>query len=78
MNVTRDSVPASGFLNINKGPGLTSTDVVRRVKRLTGQRKVGHGGTLDPDATGVLPVCLGVATRFVEAIIDGGKLYSIT
>ncbi|MBI2966109.1 MAG: tRNA pseudouridine(55) synthase TruB [Chloroflexi bacterium] len=84
MNVTsgsgpsRDSGAVGGFLNINKGPGLTSTDVVRRVKRLTGQRKVGHGGTLDPDATGVLPVCLGIATRFVEAIIDGGKSYSVT
>jgi tRNA pseudouridine55 synthase len=84
MNVTPDNGPprdngaVSGFLNINKGPGLTSTDVVRRVKRLTLQRKVGHGGTLDPDATGVLPVCLGVATRFVEAIINGGKSYSMT
>lgn len=69
---------ASGFLNINKDPGLTSTGVVRRVKRLTGQRKVGHAGTLDPDATGVLPICLGRATRFVEAIVDGGKVYSMT
>lgn len=78
MNATPGSAPASGFLNINKEGGLTSTDVVRRVKRLTGQRKVGHGGTLDPDATGVLPVCLGIATRFVEAIIEGGKSYSMT
>lgn len=68
----------SGFLNINKEPGLTSTGVVRRVKRLTAQRKVGHAGTLDPDAAGVLPVCLGRATRFAEAVVNAGKVYSMT
>lgn len=72
-------VPAvSGYLNINKPPGWTSTDVVRRVKRLTGIKKVGHGGTLDPIATGVLPVCLGAATRFADAVLLGTKAYLIT
>jgi len=66
---------ASGFLNVNKDRGVTSTDVVRQVKRLTVQRKVGHCGTLDPDATGVLPVCIGRATRFVEAVVNAGKDY---
>ena len=53
----------SGILNLNKPSGMTSHDVVQRVRRLTGQRKVGHAGTLDPMATGVLLICLGQATR---------------
>ncbi len=69
---------AGGFLNINKPAGWTSTDVVRRVKRLTGVKKVGHGGTLDPIATGVLPVCLGAATRFADAVLLGTKAYLLT
>ncbi len=67
-----------GFLNIRKEPGWTSTDVVRRVKRLTGVKKVGHGGTLDPIGGGVLPVCLGAATRFAESILLGTKAYTVT
>jgi tRNA pseudouridine55 synthase len=67
----------SGFLNVNKDRGATSTGVVRHVRRLTGQRKVGHCGTLDPDATGVLPICVGYATRFAEAVVNAGKAYSI-
>ena len=53
-------------------------DVVRRLKPLTGQRKIGHGGTLDPDASGVLPVCIGRATRFINYVVDGNKQYSMT
>ncbi|MBM4433239.1 MAG: tRNA pseudouridine(55) synthase TruB, partial [Chloroflexi bacterium] len=53
-----------GILNINKPAGRTSYSIVAMVKRLSGERRVGHAGTLDPDATGVLPVCLGRATRF--------------
>ncbi|OGO07676.1 MAG: tRNA pseudouridine(55) synthase TruB [Chloroflexi bacterium RBG_13_57_8] len=64
-----------GILNINKPPGITSFGVVARVKRLTGERRVGHAGTLDPTASGVLPVCLGNATRIVEFLIDSGKTY---
>ena len=67
-----------GFLNINKEPGWTSTDVVRRVKRLTGVKKVGHGGTLDPIGSGVLPICLGAATRFAETVLLGTKAYRVT
>ena len=65
----------SGFLNIIKPPGITSFGVVARVKELTGERRVGHGGTLDPDATGVLPVALGQATRLIEYFADATKLY---
>jgi tRNA pseudouridine55 synthase len=68
----------SGFLNINKVPGMTSMDVLRTLKRLTGQAKVGHGGTLDPDAAGVLPVCMGRATRFIDLVVDGHKQYTMT
>ena len=67
-----------GFLNINKPAGMTSMDVIRIVRRLTGQRKVGHGGTLDPDATGVLPVCIGRATRFIDRFVQGRKVYEAT
>jgi len=64
-----------GILNINKPPGKTSFGVVAMVKRLSGERRVGHSGTLDPDATGVLPVCLGRATRIVEFLVDTTKIY---
>ena len=55
-----------GILNVRKPAGPTSHDVVDQVRRLFGQKRVGHAGTLDPMATGVLVVCLGKATRIVE------------
>jgi tRNA pseudouridine55 synthase len=64
-----------GILNINKSAGMTSFRVVAIVKRLTGEKHAGHAGTLDPDATGVLPVCLGKATRVVEFMMDNHKTY---
>ncbi len=64
-----------GLLAVDKPSGITSMDVVRRIKRASGLKKVGHGGTLDPIATGVIPVCLGRATRMMEYLIDGGKEY---
>ncbi len=64
-----------GILNINKPAGITSFGAVAQVKRLTGERHAGHAGTLDPDATGVLPVCLGKATRLVEFFMDSRKVY---
>ena len=64
-----------GILNIHKPYGMTSMDVVRRVKRAVRQRRVGHGGTLDPIATGVLPVFLGQATRLMEHVVGSGKAY---
>jgi tRNA pseudouridine55 synthase len=64
-----------GILNIDKPAGKTSYGVVAVVKRLSGERRVGHAGTLDPAATGVLPVCLGQGTRFVEFLMDTTKAY---
>ena len=78
MTATPMPEPVHGFLNINKERGDASTGVVRGVKRITGCRKVGHGGTLDPAATGVLPICLGQATRFADAVLLGSKVYSMT
>lgn len=65
----------SGILNVNKPGGMTSHDVVMYVRRLTGQRRVGHAGTLDPMATGVLLLCLGQATRVAEYLTAGRKRY---
>lgn len=65
----------AGVLNVDKPSGLTSHDVVARVRRLAGQRRVGHAGTLDPLATGVLVVCLGAATRLAEYLADTDKEY---
>ncbi len=62
-------------MNLDKPKGWTSHDVVARVRRLTGVRRVGHAGTLDPLATGVLLVCLGRATRIVEYLMAGRKRY---
>lgn len=67
-----------GILNLNKPRGLASFAVVKRVKQLTGVKRVGHAGTLDPIAEGVLPVCLGRATRVVEYLIDQPKTYLTT
>ena len=65
----------NGILNIDKPRGMTSYRVVALVKRLSGERRVGHAGTLDPLATGVLPVCLGQATRVVEFLVAARKTY---
>lgn len=64
-----------GLLVIDKPAGPTSHDVVQRVRRLLGTRRVGHGGTLDPDATGVLLVAAGRATRFLPYLSAGRKVY---
>ena len=64
-----------GILNINKPCGKTSFSMVAMVKRLTGERRVGHAGTLDPIATGVLPICLGQGTRVIEFLVDATKTY---
>ena len=67
-----------GVLVVDKPAGMTSHDVVAVVRRAAGQRKVGHTGTLDPDATGVLVVCLGRATRLVRFLQSGTKTYAAT
>ena len=65
----------NGILNIYKEKGYTSHDVVARLRRIAGQKKIGHTGTLDPDAEGVLPVCLGRATRICDMLTDRDKTY---
>ncbi len=70
--------PLNGWLIIDKPPGLTSTDVVNRVRRGFNAQKAGHGGTLDPLATGVLPIAFGAATKTVPYVMDGTKLYHFT
>ena len=70
--------PLDGWLIIDKPAGMTSTDVVNRVKRLFDAQKAGHGGTLDPLATGLLPVAFGAATKTVPYVMDGTKLYHFT
>lgn len=67
-----------GILNINKPAGMTSHDVVRDLRRLLGIKKIGHTGTLDPMATGVLPICIGKATRITEYTDLDFKKYRCT
>ena len=64
-----------GVLNIYKEAGFTSHDVVAKLRGIVKQKKIGHTGTLDPDATGVLPVCLGKATRLCDMLTDETKTY---
>ncbi len=68
----------TGILNLDKPAGWTSHDVVAKVRRLLGQKSVGHAGTLDPLATGVLLVCVGQATRVTEYLMTGRKIYRAT
>ena len=65
----------NGFLNILKPPGMTSAAVVAMVRRATGEKRVGHAGTLDPEATGILPVMIGKAARLFDYLVDKEKEY---
>lgn len=65
----------NGVVNVRKEKGMTSFAVVARLRHVFGQKKIGHTGTLDPDAEGVLPICLGKATRLVETLTGGTKTY---
>ncbi|MEX2329076.1 MAG: tRNA pseudouridine(55) synthase TruB [Nitriliruptoraceae bacterium] len=76
MANSRSDVDLGGVLVVDKPRGMTSHDVVDEVRRLTGLRRVGHTGTLDPSATGVLVVCLGRATRLVQFLQAGRKTYA--
>lgn len=66
-----------GILNINKPTGMSSFDVVRVVKKVAKTKKVGHTGTLDPEASGVLPICIGRATKLVDYIMSDYKIYEV-
>lgn len=67
----------SGVLNVDKPEGMTSHDVVDKIRRSAGMKKIGHTGTLDPMATGVLPLCLGKATRIVQYLQADDKQYDV-
>ncbi len=67
-----------GFLLVDKAGGMTSHDVVRKIRRRFGTKKVGHAGTLDPMATGVLVLGMGNATRLLKYVVDGTKGYDAT
>ncbi|TCS65061.1 tRNA pseudouridine(55) synthase TruB [Varunaivibrio sulfuroxidans] len=74
----RKGIPIHGWLIVDKPAGISSNAVVGRVRRCTGAAKVGHGGTLDPLATGILPLALGEATKTVSYVMDGAKGYRFT
>ncbi len=65
----------NGVINVYKEKGMTSFSVVYKIRKITGEKKVGHTGTLDPDAFGVLPVCIGKATKLVDFLMDTDKQY---
>jgi tRNA pseudouridine55 synthase len=74
----RQGLPVHGWLILDKPQGMNSTQAVARVKRLFEADKAGHAGTLDPLATGVLPIALGEATKTVPFVVDGSKQYRFT
>jgi tRNA pseudouridine55 synthase len=78
MGRKRRGIPIHGWLNIDKPVGMTSATVVAAVRRITQAQKGGHAGTLDPFATGVLPIALGEATKTVPYIVDDFKEYVFT
>src|SRR6056297_2416821 len=65
----------NGVVNVLKPTGMTSHDVVNKIRKLTKQKKVGHTGTLDPDVSGVLPICVGKGTRISSFLMEGNKKY---
>jgi tRNA pseudouridine55 synthase len=74
----RRGLPVNGWIVLDKPSGMTSTHAVALVKRLTNAAKAGHAGTLDPLATGVLPIALGEATKTMAFVMDAGKRYRFT
>lgn len=78
MSAKRWTRPVHGWLVVDKPKGMTSAAVISVIRRLTGAAKAGHGGTLDPLATGVLPVAFGEATKTVSYAMDGSKVYRFT
>src|SRR5690606_13807196 len=70
--------PVSGWLVFDKPVGMGSTEAVAKIKRLFGAEKAGHAGTLDPLASGMLPIALGEATKTVPYVMDGDKVYRFT
>lgn len=77
MSNTTKTSNINGVLNVFKNKGMSSFDVVRKIKFLANEKKVGHTGTLDPEATGVLPVCIGKATKTIDYIMNSNKGYEV-
>ena len=67
----------NGVINVYKEPGYTSHDVVAKLRGILKQKKIGHMGTLDPNAVGVLPVCLGKATKLCNLLSEKDKTYNV-
>jgi len=67
----------NGIINVFKPTGITSFDVVRTIRKISNVKKVGHAGTLDPEASGVLPVCIGKATKAIDYIMGDFKIYEV-
>lgn len=74
----RKGRPVHGWVIVDKPLGLTSTQCLAKVRRLTQAAKAGHGGTLDPLASGILPIALGEATKTVAYVMGSGKTYRFT
>ena len=75
MGRARRGRKVNGVLVLNKSAGMTSNDAVQQAKRIFAAQKVGHTGSLDPLATGVLPLCFGEATKFSQYLLDADKKY---
>lgn len=68
----------NGVVNVIKNTGMTSFDVVAKVRKIAKEKKVGHTGTLDPEASGVLPICLGKATKIIDYMMENEKAYRVS
>ena len=78
MNLTKEDVSLNGFVIVDKPLGMTSHDVVHKIRKICNTKKVGHAGTLDPEASGVLVIGLGKATRLLTFIVSDNKTYQAT
>ena len=78
MGRRRKGLPINGWINLDKPAGMTSAACVNAVRRATGAAKLGHAGTLDPAATGILPIALGEATKTMPYVTDSAKRYTFT
>ena len=78
MGRKRKGLAISGWINLDKPAGITSSACVNAVRRATGAAKLGHAGTLDPSATGILPIALGEATKTMPYVTDSSKRYAFT
>ena len=80
MSQTQNKIPRQqidGIFLLNKHTGISSNHALQRVKRIFNAKKAGHTGSLDPLATGVLPICLGEATKFSGYLLDADKAYRV-